>query len=361
VPATYTGAVVRSAGAPLTFEPVRMPTLGPTDVLLKVTACGLCHSDVHFMRGTSGQDFPYLVGHEVAGTVARTGADVDNVREGDSVVVAPMVPCGRCKHCLAGRTPACPAKLPRNPAVTLSDGVAAQRVLGVGGLAEFAVMPARQVVAIDPRVPPKIAALLGCGVPSGFGAAVNTAAVGPQDDVVVIGLGGVGLAAVAGARHAHASRIIAVDTNPAKLPVAVRFGATHTIDASTEDVADSVRAVTGGSGADVVIDAVGGPRTFALGLGMRAPGGRLIVVGAPKTSDTAELPMRDFFLRGGRLEVSIWGDCVASRDLPMLAARYLDGSLPLDEYVDETYPLNAAQRGYERLVAGQAVRPVVLL
>lgn len=356
----YRGAVVREAHGPLTFEDIPLRDLIGDEVLIRVTACGLCHSDVHFMHGTSGTDFPYLVGHEVAGVVEALGPDARGVAPGESVVVAPMVACWECKHCRAGRPEACASKLPRRPKVGLGDGVAATPVLGVGGLAERVIVPARQAIVIDPRVPPPIAALLGCGVPSGFGAAVNTAETGPADDVVVIGCGGVGIAAIAGAAYAGARRIIAIDTNPGKLAVAERFGATHLIDASQEDPGDRVRQLTDGLGADVVLDAVGGPATFATADGLRAPGSRLVIVGAPKQGDVAEVPLRRLFLTGGSIRVSIWGDCVAARDLPLLANLYLAGRLPLDEYVSGTFELADAQEGYDRLLAGEALRSVVV-
>ncbi|WP_169948227.1 zinc-binding dehydrogenase [Microbispora sp. H11081] len=358
---SYRGAVVREAHGPLTVEDI--PLRGPVgdEVLIRVTACGLCHSDVHFMHGTSGTDFPYLVGHEVTGVVEALGPGASGVAVGDSVVVAPMVACGACRHCRAGRPEACASRLPRRPKVGLGDGAAATPVLGVGGLAERVVVPAGQAITIDPRVPPRVAALLGCGVPSGFGAAVNTGAVGPSDDVVVIGCGGVGVAAVAGAAYARARRIIAIDTNPRKLEVARRFGATHVIDASLEEPVASVRELTDGVGADVVLDAVGGPATFTTADDLRAPGSRLVIVGAPKQGDTAPLPLRRLFLTGGSIRVSIWGDCVAARDLPLLAGLYLEGRLPLDEYVSATFDLAGAQDGYDRLLAGEAPRSVVLL
>jgi S-(hydroxymethyl)mycothiol dehydrogenase len=357
---TFRGAVVRSAGGPIGFEELEFGELAADGVQVRVTACGLCHSDLHFMAGTSGTDFPYLIGHEVAGVVERVGPAVTTVRPGDTVVVAPMVPCGTCRQCRAGRAPACPDKLPRNPPVRLADGAHAQRVLGVGGLAERVVLPARQVVTVDARVPAPVAALLGCGVPSGFGAAVNTAEVGPADRVVVLGCGGVGMAAIAGAAHARAERVIAVDTNPRKLPLAHRFGATDVVDAAAADAAGAVRDLTGGAGADVVIDAVGGPRSFAAGLTMRAHGGRLVIVGAPKRGDTAEIGLRELFLTGGRIQVSIWGDCLAARDLPTLAGLYLRGELPLDEYLTDTVGFEQAAAGYHRLEAGETLRSVVV-
>ncbi|MFC4855831.1 alcohol dehydrogenase catalytic domain-containing protein [Actinophytocola glycyrrhizae] len=357
---TYRAAVVRAAHGPVDIEaiPAREP-IGD-EVAIEVTACGLCHSDVHFMHGTSGTDFPYVVGHEVAGRVSAVGKDATGVKVGDTVVVAPMVPCGQCGQCTGGRPAACAARLLRRPPIPLADGVPGTPVLGVGGLAERVLVPARNVVPIDPRVPPQIAALLGCGVPSGYGAAVNTAEVGPADDVAVIGCGAVGVAAIAGAAAAGAARIVAVDVNAGKLDVARKFGATDLVDASTPDAVGTVRRLTGGRGADVVLDAVGGPATFGVANGMRATGSRLVVVGAPKVGDSFALPLRDLFLTGGSIRVSIWGDCVAARDLPMLAARYLDGSLPLDEYLTGTFALADAEHGYEQLLAGQVLRSVVM-
>ncbi|GLZ02590.1 oxidoreductase [Actinomadura sp. NBRC 104412] len=358
----YLGAVALEAGHHVSLERVAGRAPENNEVLLDVTACGLCHSDVHFMEGTSGTAFPYLLGHEVTGVVREIGADVSGVVPGDTVVVAPMVPCGECKQCLAGRAQACPRKLAQNPPVELVNGGPANRVLGVGGLAEQVVVPERQVVKIDPKVPPEVAALLGCAVPSGFGAAVNTAATGPADDVVVVGCGGVGLAAIAGARFAGARRIVALDANAGKLPMARRFGATDLLDVTAVgDVTEAVRELTDGTGADVVIDAVGGTRTFQQALTLRAPGGRMVVVGAPATTDVAQVPLRPLFLTGGSIQVSIWGDCRASRDLPRLADLYLSGDLPLGEYVQETYRLDEAQTGYERLLSGQVLRPVVLM
>ncbi|MEU6700565.1 zinc-binding dehydrogenase [Pseudonocardia sp. NPDC046786] len=359
---TYRAAVVRRAHEPIAVEAVPLREPVRDEIAIEVTACGLCHSDVHFMHGTSGTDFPYVVGHEVTGRVAALGPDVGagaGIGIGDAVVVAPMVACGRCRHCAAGHPARCAARLLRRPPIPLADGASGTPVLGVGGLAERAIVPAANVVPIDPRVPPEIAALLGCGVPSGYGAAVHTAGTGPSDDVVVIGCGAVGLAAVAGAAAAGAATIIAVDVQAGKLEPATAFGATHTVDAGAADPVEAVRRITGGRGADVVLDAVGGPRTLGLALGVRAVGSRLVVVGAPKVGDTLELGLRELFLTGGSLRVSIWGDCDARRDLPMLAARYLAGELPLERYLTGTYGLADAQRGFDELLAGRALRSVV--
>lgn len=358
---SYRAAVVREAHGPIRIEEVPLRDPAGDEVAVEVTACGLCHSDVHFMHGTSGTAFPYVLGHEVAGRVAALGPDATGLQVGDTVVVAPMVACGRCRHCVAGRAAACPDRLLRRPPIPLEDGVPASGVLGVGGLAERVLVPARNAIPLDPRVPPAVAALLGCGVPSGYGAAVHTAGVGPADEVVVIGCGGVGVAAVAGAAAAGAARIVAVDVSAAKLAAATAFGATDVVDASAGDPVAAVRDLTGGRGADVVLDAVGGARTFATAVGMRASGSRLVVVGAPRTGEVAELGLRELFLTGGSIRVSIWGDCDAARDLPVLAARYLDGSLPLDRYLTGTFALDQAQEGYDRLLAGEGLRGVVVL
>ncbi|MGI5132897.1 zinc-binding dehydrogenase [Pseudonocardia sp. CA-107938] len=359
--AHYRAAVVREAHGPIRIEEVPLREPVGDEVAVEVTACGLCHSDVHFMHGTSGTAFPYVVGHEVAGRVVALGPDAVGPALGDTVVVAPMMACGRCRQCAGGRPQACPDRLLRRPPILLGDGTPGTGVLGVGGLAERVLVPARNAIPIDPRVPPPVAALLGCGVPSGYGAAVHTAAVGPADDVVVLGCGGVGVAAVAGAAAAGAARVIAVDVRPEKLAVARVFGATDVVDAAAGDAVAAVRDLTGGRGADVVLDAVGGARTFATAVDMRAPGSRMVVVGAPRTGEVAELGLRELFLTGGSIRVSIWGDCDAARDLPLLAARYLDGSLPLDRYLTGTFALDAAAEGYDRLLAGEGLRGVVVL
>jgi S-(hydroxymethyl)mycothiol dehydrogenase len=354
------GAIVREAHAPIAWEEIQLPELGPDDVLIRVSAVGLCHSDVHFMHGDSGKDFPYLVGHEVCGTVEATGSDVSNPATGDFVVIAPQVPCGACKQCLAGRPDACLRRQRFNPKIPLADGEEATRILGVGGLAEAITVPARQAIRIDPSVPPEIAALLGCGVPSGYGAAVNTAGVTPQDDVLVYGCGGVGLAAIAGAASRGAANILAVDTNDARLEKAHRFGATAIVNPATDSVEDALRAIAP-SGADVVIDAVGTPVTFEQGFQLRASRGRLVYVGAPKPADIAQIPLRQLFLTAGRIEVSMWGNCIARRDLPTIADLYLTGQLPLQEYIDDPFTLESAQEGYDALQAGRGLRQVVRL
>lgn len=355
------GAVVREAHAPIVIEELLLPDPGPDEVLIRVAAVGLCLSDVHFMHGQSGQDFPYLPGHEVSGWVEAVGSAVTSPAVGDLVVIAPMVPCDTCKQCVAGRADACLNRQRTNPKIRLTDGVEATRILGVGGLAERLVIAARQAIRIDPAVPVEIAALLGCGVPSGYGAAVNTADVAAQDDVLVIGCGGVGLAAIGGAASRGAATIVAVDTNPDRLDKARRFGATTTVDASADSVEDALRAVAP-DGADVVIDAVGTPGTLELGLRLRASRGRLILVGAPKPTDIAQVPMRELFLTGGRVEVSMWGNCIASRDLPAIVDLHLSGALPLEENLDaESHDLEGAQAAYDALAGGAGLRQVVRL
>jgi S-(hydroxymethyl)mycothiol dehydrogenase len=354
------GAVVREAHAPLVLEELRLPEPGPDEVLIRVAAVGLCQSDLHFMHGHSGKDFPYLTGHEVSGWVEAVGSAVREPAVGDLVVIAPMVPCGACKQCAAGRPDGCLDRQRFNPKVRLADGAEAARILGVGGLAESLVIAARQAIRIDPSVPVEVAALLGCGVPSGYGAAVNAADVTEQDDVLVIGCGGVGLAAIAGAASRGAASITAVDTNPARLENARRFGATTTVDASVDSVEDALRAVAP-AGADVVIDAVGTPGTFEQGFHLRARRGRLILVGAPKPTDVAQIPMRELFLTGGRLEVSMWGNCIAGRDLPAIVDLYLSGGLPLEENLEDPYAFEAAQAAYDALEAGAGRRQVVRL
>ncbi len=354
------GVIARDPCSQVVVEEVTLPPLESNEVLIRVTACGLCHSDVHFMRGTSARNFPYLLGHEATGIVEQVGSQCSSVRIGEAVVVAPVSACGTCKKCRAGRRAACPTRLLTDKAhVRLQDGSTGERVLGVGGLAEYVLVPERNVVPVDEHVPPVVAALFGCSLPTGYGAAVHTAQTVPGDDVVVVGCGGVGVAAIAGARSAGAERVVAVDNNPRRLPTARRFGATSVVDASERDVVTAVSAILGSKGPDVVIDAVGGARSFAQCMRLHGLGTRWVIVGAPSATDVATFALREFFIAGGQLAVSIWGDCDARVDIPQLASSYQRGELPLDDLVTRVPGLAEVGAAFEALLAGELVRPVV--
>jgi S-(hydroxymethyl)mycothiol dehydrogenase len=244
--------------------------------------------------------------------------------------------------------------------MTLADGTALSPALGIGAFAEKTLVAASQAVRVDPAARPEAAGLIGCGVMAGYGAAVNTGAVGQGDKVAVIGCGGVGDAAIAGARLAGAAMVIAVDVDPRKLGWAKGFGATHVVDSSQEDAVDAVRRFTGGNGADVVIEAVGRPETYEQAFYARDLAGTLVQVGVPDPSMRIELPLIELFGRGGALKSSWYGDCLPTRDFPVLIDHYLAGRLDLDGFVSETIGLDHVEEAFARMERGEVLRSVVV-
>ena len=245
--------------------------------------------------------------------------------------------------------------------MTLSDGTPLTPALGIGAFAEKTLVAAGQCTKVDPSARPEAVGLLGCGVMAGLGAAMLTGEVGTGDSVAVFGCGGVGCAAVAGSRLAGASTIIAIDLDPRKLGLASQFGATHVIDASDGDVVEAVRALTGGNGADVCIEAVGNPTVMQQAFYARDLAGTLVQVGVPTPDMRIDLPMIDFFGRGGRLRPSWYGDCLPSRDFPMLVDLYLQGRLDLDRFVSETIGLQDVDEAFDRMERGEVLRSVVVI
>src|SRR5437016_9871943 len=235
------GVVASAAGKPVTVETITVPDPGPGEVLVRVQACGVCHTDLHYREGAINDDFPFLLGHEAAGVVDQVGDGVANVAPGDFVVLAWRAPCGTCRSCLRGRPWYCFDSGNAAQPMTLADGTPLSPALGIGAFAEKTLVAAGQAVKVDPRARPEAAGLIGCGVMAGFGAAVNTGGVTRGDTVAVIGCGGVGDAAIAGAALAGARTVIAVDVDARKLEWATGFGATHTVDASREDPVEAVR------------------------------------------------------------------------------------------------------------------------
>jgi S-(hydroxymethyl)mycothiol dehydrogenase len=244
--------------------------------------------------------------------------------------------------------------------MTLVDGTPLTPALGIGAFADKTLVAAGQCTPVDPRARPEAAGLLGCGVMAGLGAALFTGEVGPGDSVAVFGCGGVGCAAVMGARLAGAATIVAVDLDYAKLELARGFGATATVNAGTEDPVEAVRALTGGHGADVCIEAVGNPAVMAQAFYARDLAGTLVQVGVPTPGMTIDLPMTEFFGRGGRLKPSWYGDCLPGRDFPMLVDLYLQGRLDLDGFVSETIPLDGVEEAFARMQRGEVLRSVVV-
>lgn len=354
------GVVARGKGQPVGIETVTIPDPGPGEAVVRIQACGVCHTDLHYRKGAINDDFPFLLGHEAAGIVEAIGDSVTNVVPGDYVVLAWRAPCGTCRSCRRGRPWYCFDSANAAQPMTLSDGTALSPALGIGAFVEKTLVAASQAVKIDPRARPEAAGLIGCGVMAGFGAAVNTGAVGRGDTVAVFGCGGVGDAAIAGAAIAGARTIIAVDLDDRKLEWARRFGATDVVNAGATDPVEAVRALTGGFGADVVVEAVGRPETYRQAFFARDLAGTLVQVGVPDPSMQIELPMIEMFGRGGALKSSWYGDCLPTRDFPMLIDLYLAGRLDLDGFVTETVGLDGVEEAFARMQRGEVLRSVVV-
>ncbi|HEY3844867.1 MAG TPA: S-(hydroxymethyl)mycothiol dehydrogenase [Acidimicrobiales bacterium] len=355
------GVVSRQKGAPVTLETILVPDPGPGEARVTIRACGVCHTDLHYREGGINDDFPFLLGHEAAGTVESVGPDVTAVAAGDFVVLNWRAVCGECRACRRGRPWYCFATHNATQRMTLADGTPLAPALGIGAFADMTLVAAGQCTKVDPRARPEAVGLLGCGVMAGLGASLFTGHVGPGDSVAVFGCGGVGCAAIAGARLAGARTIIAIDLNATKLPTAEKFGATHTVDASTTDPVEAVRSLTEGNGADVCIEAVGHPRAMEQAFYARDLAGTLVQVGVPTPEMRVELPMIDFFGRGGALKPSWYGDCLPSRDFPMLVDLYLDGRLDLDLFVSETIGIDMVEQAFDRMQRGEVLRSVVVL
>ena len=354
--------IARTEKAPVEVTTIRVPDPGPGEALVRVTACGVCHTDLHYRDGAIGDAFPYLLGHEAAGIVERVGDDVTNVTPGDSVVLAWRDPCGDCRSCRRGRPWYCFASRNAARSMTLADGTPLAPALGIGAFAELTLVAAGQAVKVDPRARPEAAGLIGCGIMAGFGAAVNTGGVSRGDTVAVFGCGGVGDAAIAASVLAGARKVIAVDLDPRKLEWAKGFGATDTVDASQDEPVAAIRALTDGFGVDVAIEAVGNPEVLRQAFLSRDHAGTVVQVGVPDpTMRMPDIPMIEFFGRGGALKPSWYGDALPSRDFPMLIDLYLRGRFDLDRFVTETIPLDGVEEAFHRMEHGEVLRSVVVL
>ncbi|WP_406430519.1 S-(hydroxymethyl)mycothiol dehydrogenase [Streptomyces sp. NBC_00631] len=357
---------VRGVIAPGRDEPVRTETIivpdpGPSEAVVKVQACGVCHTDLHYKQGGISADFPFLLGHEAAGVVESVGDGVTDVEPGDFVILNWRAVCGSCRACLRGRPWYCFNTHNAKQRMTLADGTELSPALGIGAFAEKTLVAAGQCTKVDPAVAPQVAGLLGCGVMAGIGAAINTGNVGRGDTVAVIGCGGVGDAAIAGARLAGAAKIIAVDIDDRKLQTARRMGATHTVNSRETELVGAVKDLTGGFGADVVIEAVGRPETYRQAFYARDLAGTVVLVGVPTPEMQLELPLLDVFGRGGMLKSSWYGDCLPSRDFPMLIDLHLQGRLDLASFVTETITLDEVEKAFARMHDGDVLRSVVVL
>ncbi|GGO15011.1 oxidoreductase [Microbispora rosea subsp. aerata] len=355
------GVIARGKGQPVSLETVVVPDPGPGEALVAVQACGVCHTDLHYREGGINDDFPFLLGHEAAGVVEAVGEGVTDVAPGDFVILNWRAVCGACRACLRGRPWYCFNTHNATQKMTLADGTPLSPALGIGAFAEKTLVAAGQCTKVDPSASPVAVGLLGCGVMAGLGAAINTGGVTRGDSVAVIGCGGVGDAAIAGAHLAGATTIIAVDVDDTKLEWARRFGATHTVNSRETDPVEAIRELTGGFGADVVIEAVGRPETYRQAFYARDLAGTVVLVGVPTPEMTLELPLLDVFGRGGALKSSWYGDCLPSRDFPMLVSLYQQGRLDLDAFVTETIALEDVEAAFEKMHHGEVLRSVVVL
>src|SRR5271157_2851468 len=325
------GVVARGKGEPVEVTTVLVPEPGPGEALVTVQACGVCHTDLHYQQGGIGEDFPYLLGHEAAGVVDAVGPDVTDVAPGDFVILNWRAVCGRCRACSRGRPWYCFSTHNASQKMTLEDGTPLSPALGIGAFAAKTLVAAGQCTKVNPAIPAATAGLLGCGVMAGIGAAINTGGVTRGDSVAVIGCGGVG------------------------------DGATDVINSRNTDPVARIRELTGGFGADVVIEAIGRPETYEQAFYARDLAGTVVLVGVPTPEMRLELPLLDVFGRGGALKSSWYGDCLPSRDFPMLVDLHLAGRLPLDKFVSETIALGDVEEAFAKMGRGEVLRSVVTL
>src|SRR5664280_2409327 len=337
MPSTVKGVIVRTKGAPVEVVDIVVPDPGPGEAVVKIAACGVCHTDLHYREGEVNDEFPFLLGHEAAGTVEAVGAGVTEVAPGDFVILNWRAVCGQCRACARGKPQYCFNTHNAKQKMTLTDGTEPSPALGIGAFIEKTLVAAGQCTKVDPQADAAAVGLLGCGVMAGFGDAVNTGGVSRGDSVAVIGCGGVGNAAIAGSSVAGATTIIAVDIDDKKLEWARSFGA------------------------DVVIDAVGRPEMYEQGFYARALAGTVVLVGVPTPDLLVTLPMTEIFGRGGSLKSSWYGDCLPSRDFPVLVDLYRQGNFDLGRLVSETITLGDVESAFEKMRRGEVLRSVVVL
>ncbi|MGB5759539.1 MAG: S-(hydroxymethyl)mycothiol dehydrogenase [Acidimicrobiales bacterium] len=361
MPQEVRGVIARAKGQPVTVETIVIPDPGPGEAVVAIQACGVCHTDLHYREGGINDEFPFLLGHEAAGVVETVGAGVGDVAPGDFVILNWRAVCGSCRSCLKGKPQYCFSTHNATQKMTLTDGTELSPALGIGAFCDKTLVAAGQCTKVDPKARPEVAGLLGCGVMAGLGAAMNTGGVTRGDSVAVFGCGGVGDAALEGARLAGAKTIIAVDIDDTKLEWARNFGATHTINSSTEDPVEKIRELTGGNGADVTIEAIGLPKAYEQAFYARDLAGTVVLVGVPNPEMKIELPFIDLFGRGGALKSSWYGDCLPSRDFPMLIDLYLQGRLNLEGFVSETIDIDEVEEAFHKMERGEVLRSVVVL
>lgn len=353
------GVVAMAKGEPVSLETIRVPDPGPGEALVQVQACGVCRTDLHYREGGISDDFPFLLGHEAAGEVVAVGRDATDLQPGAFVILNWRAVCGACRACKKGRPQYCFSTFTAKQPMTLRDGTPLTPALGIGAFSSLTLVAAGQCTPVAP-VRPEAAGLLGCGVMAGIGAAIHTGQVGPGDSVAVFGCGGVGAAAIAGARLAGARTIVAVDIDDKKLTWARELGATHTVNGANHDPIEAIRDATNSYGADVAIEAVGRPEVLEQAFYARDLAGTVVQVGVPTPEmPLPDIPMIDFFGRGGALKPSWYGDCLPSRDFPFLIDLYQQGRLDLDHFVSQVIGLDEVEEAFEHMRRGEVLRTVV--
>jgi S-(hydroxymethyl)mycothiol dehydrogenase len=353
------GVIARERGAPVELATVLVPDPGPGEALVRVQACGVCHTDLHYREGAINDEFPFLLGHEAAGKVEAVGPGVTDLAPGDFVVLAWRAPCGQCRSCRRGRPWYCFASRNASQKMTLEDGTPLTAAIGIGAFAEVCLVADGQAVKVDPAARPEAAGLVGCGIMAGFGAIVNTAKVERGDTVAVFGCGGVGNAAIHAAL-VGARKVIAVDIDRRKLALAGELGATDLVDSSQVNPVTAVRELTGGFGADVTVEAVGHPDVMKQAFHARDHAGTMVQVGVPNPQMRVDLRMLDFYGRGGSLRPAWYGDCLPTRDFPILIDLYLRGRYDLDRFVSETIALDQVEEAFAKMQRNEVLRSVVV-
>jgi len=360
-------ALLLGAHQPFRIEELELEEPHAGEVLVKIAASGVCHSDYHLVSGATNHPMPVVPGHEGAGVVQAVGAGVTRVQPGDHVTLNWAPDCGQCFYCLRGKPSLCETYVEPIWAGTMLDGTTRLRwngqpvyhFSGLASFAEYAVVPQESCVRIRKDVPLAVAALVGCAVATGVGAAMYTANVHPGESVVVFGCGGVGLNILQGAALCGAETIIAVDTNPAKMEIARQFGATHTL-MSDDKTLNTIRDLTGGRGAEHAFEAVGIPALQELAFKAIRPGGTLTLAGLSPMGTGTNLPGAVITRQEKVIKGSYYGTINATRDFPLLLDLYMAGKLKLDELVSQTYSLNQINEAYEAMLSGAVARGVVV-
>lgn len=361
MPTKARGAISRVPGVPISIEEFTIDEPGQDEVLVRILASGVCHTDLGVKNGVYGSDgYPFILGHEGAGVIEAVGPGVTKHKVGDHVILAWRAPCGECRFCRAGKPNFCAASLNAEKRMRTHDGLLLNQVLGIGTFCTHTLVHADQAVAYDPALPAPQMSLIGCGVMTGVGAALYAAGVRPGTSVAVFGCGGVGDSVIQGARLGGATTIIAVDLDPKKLEWAKQFGATHTVNAKEVDPVAAIKELTGGNGVNYSFEAVGSPKTVEQALFCRDLAGTCVFIGVPGPGPTLTLELQRFFDLGGHFCVSWYGDCLPTRDFPLLVDWYKQGQLKLDEVVSRIVSLDEVEEAFAAMERGETLRSVIV-